>query len=301
MKLKNTLIRIVVVLTTVPLFGTVAPAATIVVLQTFNFPGGTTKGTMPEKISDQGNLVGTVIDDSGIEQAFIYKYRLGRFSVPFSEPSDTGGVTRGRGINNSRTVCGEYLNASDGTFHGYLLEHPDFVEFDVPGALHTIPLGINNHGNFVGTVIFSDSTQLAFGNVNGRLETFAVPDATATFAYQLNANNDIIGYYLDDAGIAHGYTRDRVGNLRFPIDVPDSNGTFLFGNNDSNWAVGRYTNPFTPGAHGLYFITPDDILTFDYPGSVFTSLNGINKNGIVCGYYLDEAGNARGLVAQVRQ
>jgi hypothetical protein len=299
MKRKNRLVYILAVLT-LSLVGSVAPAATITVLQTFQFPGPS-NATMPEKMSDQGDLVGTVIDVNGVEHGFIYKYRLGKFSAPFSEPNDTGGITRGRGINKRRTVCGEYLNASDGTFHGYLLEHPDFVEFDVTGALDTIPLGINNRGDFVGTVTFSDGPQLAFGNVNGRVDTFAVPGATATYAYQLNASNQIIGYYIDADGIAHGYTRDSAGNLTFPIDVPNSNGTLLFGNNDSNWGVGRYTNPLTPGAHGLYFITPDDILTFDYPGSIFTSLNGINGQGIACGYYIDATGIVHGFVAQIRQ
>ena len=28
-----------------------------------------------------------------------------------------------------------------------------------------------------------------------------------------------------------------------------------------------------------FFLTPDDIQTFDYPGSTFTSLNGINILG----------------------
>ena len=299
MKRKNRLIYILAVLT-LSLVGTVAPAATIVVLQTFDFPGGAT-ATMPEKISDQGDLIGTVIDVNGVEHGFIYKYRLGKFSSPFSEPNDTGGITRGRGINKRRTSCGEYLNASDGTFHGYLLFHPDFVEFDVTGALDTIPLGINNRGDFVGTVIFSDGPQLAFGSVNGRVTTFAVPDATATFAYQLNADNQIIGYYVDTNGIPHGYTRDRAGNLTFPIDVADSTGTMLFGNNDSNWGVGSYTNASTSGAHGLYFITPDDIQTFNYLGSTSTSLTGINREGIACGYYIDAAGITHGFVAQVRQ
>ena len=87
------------------------------------------------------------------------------------------------------------------------------------------------------------------------------------------------------------YTRDRRGNLTFPIDVSGSTGTILFGNNDSNWGVGRYTDALGV-THGLYFITPDNIHSFDYLGSTLTSLNGINKNGQVCGYYIDMAGIA---------
>jgi hypothetical protein len=298
MKPKNPLACILAVLTTLPLIGTVAPAATIEVLQTFDFPGEG-NSTMPQKISDQGVMVGTVIDVNGVEQGFFYKPRIQRFSDEgFSDPNDTGNITRGRGVNNLRHACGEYLNASDGTFHGYILEHPDFISFDVSGTLDTIPLGINNVGDFVGTEIFSDGTQPAFLSLGGIVTTFAVPGATATLAYQLNKGAEIIGYYVDSSGSTHGYTRDHKANLTFPIDVAGSTGTLLLGNNDSNWGVGRYTDA-SGATHGLFFITTDDILTFDYPGSTFTSLNGINKGGFVCGYYLDTAGIAHGIWAKV--
>ena len=298
-KLKSRLPYILGLLIATPLVGPVAPAATLTVLQTFDFPGATT-ATLPHKISDEGDLVNTVIYVDGTAQAFIYKYRLQKFSAPFSAPDDTGNDTQGRGINILRHSCGEYLNASDGHFHGYILKHPNVLEFDVPGAMDTIPLGINNNGGFVGTVILTDGTQSAFISLNQVFTTFAVPGATATFAYQINDSNQIIGYYIDANGVTHGYTRDSAGNLTFPIDVTGSTGTILFGNNASNWGVGRYTDA-SGVTHGLYFITPDNMQTFDYPGSTFTSLDGINKNGQVCGYYVDSAGITHGFVAQVRQ
>jgi hypothetical protein len=49
------------------------------------------------------------------------------------------------------------------------------------------------------------------------------------------------------------------------------------------------------------FLTPDDIQTFDYPGSTFTSLNGINKLGQVCGYYVDAAGITHGFLGKVNR
>ena len=238
-----------------------------------------TAATLPQKISDQENTVGTVIDVNGTAQAFIYKFPTHHFSHAFHPPGDTGQMTQGRGINNRRHAVGEYLNGSDGTFHGYKLLHsqdPQFRELDVATATDTIPLGTNNAGDFVGTVILSDKTQPAFVSLNRIVTMFAVPGATATFAYQLNTFNQIIGYYIDANGITHGYTRDSAGNLTFPIDVAGSTGTILFGNNDSNFGVGRYTDA-SGVTHGLFFKTPDNIQTFDYPGSTFTSLNGINK------------------------
>jgi hypothetical protein len=301
MKLKNRLVYVLAALITLPLIGAVAPAATIVVMQTFDYPYivGVT-ATMPQKISDQSDAVGTVIDANNTVQGFIFKLRDGHFSNPIVDPNDTGHITQGRGINIKRHVVGEYLNGGDNTFHGYKMVHPNFLPLDVAGALDTIPLGINNAEDFVGTVTLSDHTHPAFVSLHGTVTTFAVPGAIQTYAYQLNTTNQIIGYYIDASGIPHGFTRDSAGALTFPIDVPGSTGTMLFGNNDANWGVGRYTDAsgFT---HGLFFLTPDDIQTFDYPGSTFTSLNGINILGQVCGYYMDAAGKTHGFLGKVNR
>jgi hypothetical protein len=49
----------------------------------------------------------------------------------------------------------------------------------------------------------------------------------------------------------------------------------------------------------LFYVTPDDILTYDYPGATYTSLNGINADGLICGHYNDDAGISHGFVARV--
>ena len=341
MQSKRSLIYILAVLITLPFFGSVARATTIDVIVTFDYPGGAT-ATMPQKIEDQTDLVGTVITADGKERGFIYKPLSHKFSPLLIPPFANHGPTQGRGINFRRHVVGEYLNESDGTFHGYLMVHPNctptptptptptatptampreiamatasdlpfvsdpdvqpqcpliYSPFDLTGALDTIPLGINNLGDICGTAIFSDS-QPGFISVLQVVTTFAVPGATATFAYQVNDSGQIIGYYTDSNGIAHGYTRDSAGTLTFPIDVPGATQTFLLGNNASNWAVGTYTDT-SDKTHGLFYVTSDDILTYDYPGATSTSLTGINANGLICGYYTDTAGVIHGFVARV--
>ena len=63
--------------------------------------------------------------------------------------------------------------------------------------------------------------------------------------------------------------------------------------------MGRYAD--SAGAtHGLFFVPPDNFFTFDFPGSTFTSLNGINEQGDICGRYVDAAGIAHGFIARVR-
>ncbi len=297
MKIKNTLVYAIAVLT-LPLTATIAPAASIDVLQIFDYPG-IGNSTLPQKISDQGVIVGTVYQGNGDVGGFFYKPRIQRFSDrPFTAPNDTGNLTQGRGINNNRYAVGEYLNPSDGTYHGYLLEHPLYITFDVSGSQATTPLGINNVGDFVGAATLGDGTQVAFLDLGGVATTFQVPGATATYAYQLNKGNQIIGYYNDLNGAAHGFTRDHRGSMVFPIDMPGSTGTLLLGNNDSNWGVGRYTDA-SGATHGLFYITTAAIQTYDYPGAIFTSLNGINKDGYVSGYYVDATGIAHGIWAKV--
>ena len=337
MRPKRSLIYILAVLITLLLFGTVAPATTIDVIVTFDFPGTTVTATLPQKIEDQTDLVGTFITADGTERAFIYKPLRHSFSPPLIPPFANRGPTQAHGVNFRRHIVGEYLNTSDGTFHGYLMTHPTctptpsptptpgpiamatesdlffesepapdagnphcpvvFSPVDLTGASSTIPLGINNLGNICGTAVLS-GTQPGFIRVGHVDTTFAVPGATATFAYQVNDSGQIVGYYVDSNLISHGYMRDSAGALTYPIDVRGATETFVLGNNASNWVVGRYTDT-SDVTHGFFYVTPDNILTYDYPGATYTSLNGINSSGLICGYYNDTAGVSHGFVGRV--
>ena len=299
MKVRHQFVYIIAALVALPLVGTVASAATIEVVQTFDI-SGMGRNTEPQKINDRGDIVGAVVDPvAGVTRGFFRGLR-GHVSSTFVDPNDTGSVTQGRGINNAREICGNYTNGSDGTSHAYFLMHGVFTGFDIPDASGTLALGINNAGDFAGTVIESDGiAQDGYISLGGTITQFAIPGATATLAYQLNASNQSTGYYVDADGVTpHGYLRDSDGTLTFPIDPDGSVGTVLFGNNDSNWVVGRYTDA-EGVTHGLFFMTPGEFVTFDYPGSAFTSLNGINQEGFICGRYVDASGAEHGIIAKV--
>jgi hypothetical protein len=298
MKTRNLFMNILGIFIALLLGGTVAPAATITVLATFDFPG-TGNNTLPQKINDGGLIVGIVIDSAGVSKGFL-RARSGNFSAAFSDPNDTGNFTEGRGINNSKVVNGDYLDGATATLHGYRLFNGTFTNYDAPNATQTIPLGINNVGNFCGSLILSDGSQVAFTNISGNVTRFAiVSDAIASLAYSINSSNQVAGYYIDAAGVTHGYLRASDGTLTFPIDPAGSTGTILFANNDANWVVGRYTDS-SGVTHGLFFKTPDDIRTFDFPGAAgFTSLNGINQDGFVSGRYLDSGGIAHGFLGKI--
>src|SRR5262249_26898282 len=95
------------------------PAFSVQLLTTFDYPG-TGNQTRPQKISDKGDIVGVFVDINGVSYAFT-RLANGTFSAPITDPNDTGNLTEGRGINNSRLICGDYLDAN-GAFEGFFLK-----------------------------------------------------------------------------------------------------------------------------------------------------------------------------------
>jgi hypothetical protein len=271
-------------------------SGSIEVITTFDYPG-TGNQTLPQKINERGDVVGIFIDSSLVSRGFV-RFSDGSFSAPIVEPNDTVGFTEGRGINNSRTVDGDYVGG-DNELHSFFLSNGTFTEYDVPGALETNLLSINDAGDFTGGFDPDGSGIFqAFVSVGGTLTSFSVPGAASTFAYETNNSKRlVVGYYI--LGVLHGYYRDANGALHFPIDPTGSVGTVLFGLNDRNWVVGRYADA-SGVTHGLFFVPPNQFSTFDYPGSAFTSLNGISDQGVICGRYVDASGIAHGFIARVR-
>ena len=175
-----------------------------------------------------------------------------------------------------------------------------FTEYDVPSAIQTNLLGINELGDLTGG-FDPDGSGIFQGFIDrhGTITSFGVPAAASTFTYELNNTKRLaVGYYIDGAGILHGYYRDHNGALHFPIDPPGSVATVLFGVSDFNFVVGRYADA-SGATHGLFFTPPDIFFTFDYPGSTFTSLNGINLFGFICGRFNDAAGIGHGFIARL--
>jgi len=302
MKLKNIKISILAVLFVFPVIGTFAQQATssgsIEVITSFDYPGAG-NSTLPQKINNRGDVVGEYLDSSGVARAFV-RFSDGSYSDPIVDPNDNVGFTEGRGINNARTVNGDYA-ISDGTLHSFFLSNGTFTEYDVPNTVQTNLLSINDTGAFTGAFDADGSGVFqAFVSIGGVLTSWSIPGAASTFAYEINNSQQlVVGYFLDGSGATHGYYRDASGQLHFPIDPSGSVGTVLFGLNQKNWVVGRYADS-SGATHGLFFLPPDNFFTYDYPGSTFTSLNGINSQGVICGRYVDASGIAHGFLARIK-
>jgi len=270
------------------------PQVSIQILATFDYPG-VGNSTLPQKINDQGNVAGYFIDSAGVTRGFA-RTRKGNFSPPIVEPNDTGNLTQVRGINAANVLCGYFFDTAN---HGFFLSGNTFTQFDVPDALSTFVLALNDAGNFAGDFDPPTGGRLGFVSIRGNITSFGVPGATMNSTFSINNSNEVSGDYLDSGSVTHGFFRDSAGTLTFPIDPPGATATFPFGINDKRIIVGRYTD----GAgtdHGFILKMPNSFVSFDYPGAIFTSLNGINNHGVVCGRYDDGSGILHGFIGRIR-
>ncbi|MGB8769236.1 MAG: hypothetical protein WCC92_06460, partial [Candidatus Korobacteraceae bacterium] len=67
--------------------------------------------------------------------------------------------------------------------------------------------GLNPQGNIVGLYVNTSNVTHSFLLRNGDYMSFDPPGATYSDAAAINACNVIVGFYLDSAGVAHGYIR----------------------------------------------------------------------------------------------
>jgi hypothetical protein len=175
----------------------------------FNAPKagtGQNQGTGPggfDAFTDAGELTGIVIDSAGVLHGWV---RLASGNIKDFDP--TGSVeTQVTGIDSAGTVIGFYVNSA-GVDTGYTRDSAGtFKTFSVANSSNTEPTNIVSSGaEMAGTYV--DSTGLTRGferTAAGTTSTFAVSGATGTFAESNNDSGVVGGYYLDSAGVYHGF------------------------------------------------------------------------------------------------
>ena len=142
----------------------------------------------------------------------------------------------------------EYQDAN-GRYHGFLWAKGRFTTLDVPGALGSIALGINDRDQIVGAS-FDDlsgqpGTVHAFLLDRGRYRGFDAPGKLIPFPLDINDRGQIAG-----TGVTADLTTIRPFVLRKGIDgpvttvaVPGATATSVAGINDDGDIAGNYVNP----------------------------------------------------------
>ncbi|HEY7243386.1 MAG TPA: Ig-like domain-containing protein [Xanthobacteraceae bacterium] len=197
-------------------------------------------GTFPQGINNDGQIVGYYIDGSGVSHGYLYG---GGSFLTIDAPSSTGpGGTNLNGINRQNQIAGWY---SDGTsYHSFVYDDGSFAIINDPSA------GNNSSGT-------------------NRYE--------GTYAKSINDKGQIVGYYIDSAGIWHGFLDDN--GVFTDIDAAPGATNVATGIDNNGQIIGYYLDG--SGYHG--FLDDNGVFTNIDAGG-FTIPAGINNDGDITGY-----------------
>jgi hypothetical protein len=265
-----------------------APVVTFEVIATFDYPGATS--TYALDVNDRNKAAGFFVNPSGAVRGFV---RSGdHLSGPLINPREQDDYTEITGINNSGTICGYYLGASR-NFDSFLYSGSTYTPIDI-GVHSTTVSSLNDSGNSCGSIEVENP---AFVVIDGATTTFTIPGANSIGALGMNNLNQCVGYYRIGLDY-YGFIRNSDGTLTYPILAANRSSTFLYGISDQGWMSGIVNDDL--GSHGVLFLSPNQSVTYDYPGATSTSFNGMNNRGVIAGNYVDASGT-HGLLVRVRR
>jgi hypothetical protein len=143
------------------------------------------------------------------------------------------------------------------------------------------------------TVFLVSSTVVLAGpgsKVKHQFTVFDAPDATYTYAGNINDLGIVTGYFFDASRRIHGFLRDADGEIIVIDATPDAMDTEPTGTNARGETAGI--------AEGGSFIRDrkGNITIFNAPDAEETFVSGINARGEIAGMFKDQTGGNEGYV-----
>jgi uncharacterized membrane protein len=226
--------------------------------------------------------------------------------VTFDDPAAGTGQYQGTfatTISPGGVIAGYYLDVNN-VYHGFVRARGgSFANFDAPGAGNspnaypiqgTQAFSINPALVVVG--YYTDTNSITHCFLRAPNGTFASIDppgslgSTDTFPIVINPAGTITGNYGDTSGF-HGFLRAPSGTFT-PFDPPNSassSQTYPTAINPAGAITGIYEDASFV-FHGFLRVPNGTIISFDPAGSTYTQPYGINRAGVITGYYFDPFG-----------
>jgi uncharacterized membrane protein len=162
-----------------------------------------------------------------------------------------------------------------------------------PRSQISVLVGINDSGRMVGgynnTELDIYTADHGFELKGNTFSTIDYPGAQQTEVEAINKGGEMVGDFLDASGNQHGFKL--AGGIYTQLDYPGTTtGTVALGVNSSGEIVGIYNNPNQTG----FLLKSGTYSSIAVPGAVYTYAEGINKYGVIAGYYFDTSGNSHG-------
>jgi probable HAF family extracellular repeat protein len=160
-----------------------------------------------------------------------------------------------------------------------------FHNINVPGALSTQALGINNKSQIVGAYQTSSAGH-GFLLINGKYQTLDFPGGQFTSANAINDSGEIVGS-TDINGAIQGFVMSagKYAQVSYPANGHNS----ATGVNNAGVVVGT-TWDSSGTASGFKYVN-GAYTEITIPGASYTEIGGINNNGDISGsYFVGEEG-----------
>lgn len=217
-------------------------------------------------INNRGDVVGSVIEPTGIRRGFIRDHT--GIEAIFDHPDATF-FTQARGINSRGLVTG--FRNSGGLAVGFIYDPATVIFTDIVPSIFTIAQGINSRGDVVGSAqFFAGQEPCNSPGALGRYGWLRTPGNAVSFFTVNGRPTSARG--IDDTGTVTGFFRDTAAGESFGfVTVLD----------------GTPCQEIT--------IDAEDLLVF--PGATETFPQDITNSGVIAGQYNDEAGVSHGFIA----
>jgi probable HAF family extracellular repeat protein len=247
-----------------------------------DYPGGVSIQTRCWGIDTAGDISGYYRGGSGYVHGFLLS---GGIYTTVDYPGAL--FTQLHGINDVGQVVGSY----NGGFvpGGFVFDIPTqtFTAVSDPAHPVTIPLAINDAGTITGYIEQTASGTVGFELVGSTYRVISPPGTSYSAADGITALGEVVGYGKHNNQILNfSFTGGEYRGIAFPtggnpeVDGVNPAGTAL---------VGAYA----PSGNTEGFLYQDRTLQ-SFPGSTYTSANGINSAGEVVGYFTDANGDDHG-------
>jgi hypothetical protein len=183
-----------------------------------------------------------------------------------------------------------------------------FVVLDYPGTFQTVGSALNlgaaesqvevvgGYGELVEISQGGFRTHLSKskGMVNEGYDAVNFPGSSQQSPFGVNDAGQIVGEYVDSAGVFHGYELSGVTYTAINVPFSGATQTEAGGINNSGEIVGGWNG--SGSSQHAFTLIGGTYTSFDYPSAIQTFADGLNNNGDIVGWYVDTAGVQHGFL-----
>lgn len=209
-----------------------------------------------------------------------------------------GVITSVSGINNAGVMVGSFEGTDPNSTtlfdtHGFIRDaNGGITIIDMPGALLTVPAGMNERGTVAGVVFNPDFSLSGFLWRDGNFTLVNFPGARSTNLTGINNREELVGQFEENDLNVRGFL---LAGGKFTV-IDHNPPIFSFPTNptdisDNGTIVGGFS---IPDAFRGFIQRNDTFQIADVPDQGFTQVMGINDKGDLVGFYSDRAGISHG-------